>query len=135
MDGSRAYALSSSEGTLSLSPSYSVRLGRERIDNENHFECRRCLRETSARDGSAGDAIDVHGDLCSECWHHIRDNADRYFSLLGERLVPPRGDTSGRHGRTFELLLEAALTKVVSSLDGTEWRLCDGEWICIRGPR
>lgn len=132
MDGSRAYALSSSEGALSLSPSYSVRLGRERIDDENHFECRRCLRVTRACDGGSDDAYDPHGDLCSVCWCHVRDNADRYFSLLNERLVTPRRDTSGRWEFNW-LKFEAPVTLTLE--DGTAWSKQPGQrWICIRGP-
>lgn len=68
------------------SPRYSVRLGRERIDNEDEFECRRCLRLTPAIDGSDADEIDPHGDLCSECWCHIERFARRRVVPEGKRV-------------------------------------------------
>lgn len=116
------------------SPRYSIRLGRERIDDENHFECRRCLRVTRAGDGGSDDAYDPHGDLCSECWCHVRDNADRYFSLL----VTPRRDTSGRRFAHNPLRwpdLAGWKTYTVQLKDGSIWTAAARGWICIRGPR
>lgn len=123
-------------------PRYSVRLGRERIDVGYCFECRRCLRETAARDDSCGDAIDVHSDLCSECWLHIRESADRFFSLVGERIVPPRGDTSGRRGGECCWMwpdISAGTMDYAVLDDGSAWytlqRMRRREWVCVRGPR
>lgn len=122
-------------------PRFSVRLGRDRVDTEEHFECRRCLRLTPAEEGSGDDEIDPHGDLCGDCWFHIKRNADREFSTLGERRVPPRNDISCRRAFGWWHWSD------VLDFSGTQLLLRDGStwvrqplsskiaWICTRGPR
>jgi hypothetical protein len=117
---------------------YSVRLGRERIDEEHCFECRRCLRMTGAIDGGDRDQIDVHGDLCSECWCHIRRIADRDFTAAGERFMTPRGDARFRREGPWwqwpdgDRNLEGQILRLS---DGTTWERRNSSWIVVASGR